>query len=307
MLTGQVPLSARDEKILATAFKPNGTLGPITGLGAVLSLLSLAYERGGYERQLSEALLTSIFSHKYGLTPPFPGDSKESPSPSPQLGPQKSKTSRFDKLFSDETQGPVQGGTRHHSVGSTSDERLDSGKGQLPQAKPSSFTGPPKRSEGGTQQTGGPRFKLTPPDNGRPVRADGVRPAPKAQIPGEAFTVMYALCYGAKTALDRRLLTKTQTGRVAGVLRKLTDAGADVSRLGEFRTWWFSWAKIHPSPEKVQEFWLRAMNEIDEANRPPEKVARYSPQDTSYTLDDEALAELEARAARGRAIMKEGR
>lgn len=110
------------------------------------------------------------------------------------------------------------------------------------------------------------RFRLTPPTEpkGR-TRLPDARSKKGRPFDGSHMPLMYALCYGADNAEKWRALTREQVHRVVSVLGNLVDAGADLSRLGEFKTWYNKWAAFAPAPEKVQEFWWRAMSDLDAA------------------------------------------
>jgi hypothetical protein len=157
---------------------------------------------------------------------------------------------------------------------------------------------PPTAAEGGTHTYKGPPFRLTPPPGPMskvaPMRKIRNGPPP----PMWAFPEMFALCFAADDPMKRRTISKAQNGRVANALSTLVAGGADLTRLGEFKTWWWGWAtRNHPSPEKVVELWWRAMGEIDGALPKTEKpvvgAVRYDhSQEDGPVVDDSGVRRL---------------
>lgn len=70
-----------------------------------------------------------------------------------------------------------------------------------------------------------------------------------------------------------------------------------MSRVGEVTSWLKSWAKFNPSPEKVREYWWRAIAAID-AKQPSVVVAQILDGEYDRTVENmqrAALAELGAK------------
>lgn len=125
-----------------------------------------------------------------------------------------------------------------------------------------------------------------------PVAASPVKG--HAPIPETYFRQMHALCF-LTTPETERLLTKPQRGQVAGVLGALAEAGVDLARLGDFRTWWVNnWRSkerdtrqyVPPRPIQVQELWMTAMAEFDRL-KPPDRAR--AEVETTNTLHEAML------------------
>lgn len=98
-------------------------------------------------------------------------------------------------------------------------------------------------------------------------------------IPPAYRMMVYRLAYGIESEQESTILTDDQTGRVAKVLRKLMDAGADLQQVPLFDMWWkTTWmaksktndSYVAPRPEQIQEHWFVAMKWIkDKSNAKP--------------------------------------
>lgn len=108
------------------------------------------------------------------------------------------------------------------------------------------------------------RFKLKPPPG-----PDTERCSPRVSgrklngVPVFAYAALQNLCFGAKSERQAKALSKDARGRIGSVLQRLLKSGADFNRIWEVVQWWRTWAKYMPTPEKFQEFWWRAIEEID--------------------------------------------
>ena len=100
-------------------------------------------------------------------------------------------------------------------------------------------------------------------------------------IPEVAHRIMYRICYNIKDRKQEATLSSTQRGRVASVLGKLQDAGADFGDLNRFERWWPTFWKSKgpggnsqpPNPHDVLELWWFAMEQTQpkEESKGPEK------------------------------------
>lgn len=134
----------------------------------------------------------------------------------------------------------------------------------------------------------GPTFKLRPPVGPKSRKRRPRTSADTTDIPGWAFPKLFEVCFGVTTSKQQYALGASISGRVARALQNLLSLGADLSRLGEFLTWWKTWAKGRPSPETVVTFWLNAMEQIDAsigADTPidPAFIARVAQQNEEWT------------------------
>lgn len=90
----------------------------------------------------------------------------------------------------------------------------------------------------------------------------------KTAIPAVAYHDLYEICFSADTEKKQLTLDSTQRGRVASVLGRLREAGADFRDIQKFRAWWSeNWRsrdKVSlqyqaPRPEQVLENWWLAI------------------------------------------------
>jgi hypothetical protein len=92
-------------------------------------------------------------------------------------------------------------------------------------------------------------------------------------------SLMYRICYGVETVQQALTLDSKQRGRVASVLGRLQEAGADLSQLNHFEDWWkTTWRSRDkqgvyqtPRPDQVIELWWVAVRAIQEKSQPPKK------------------------------------
>jgi hypothetical protein len=127
--------------------------------------------------------------------------------------------------------------------------------------------------------------------------------SPNGAVPAFAHDYMYRLCYMATTAMESRSLTSTQRSKIASVLGRLRDAGADFNDLTWFEEWWKKdWrskdrvTKVYqaPRPEQVAEHWWVAVK-----SKPTIAPVEDKPTTGNNVLDFTRLHEVMAHKALG--------